>query len=347
MTPHTQSMSRGMVAVASWASNMPSHTLEAMAMSVLEQRGMPPTPQNIQAIKNALEDNPDLLDNVRGMLQHNSGPDGEARFNETRPSPMVFRDQFDDALDTAVDDVGTSTIASSGGATFPAPPVEGVEVKQLLDIVTQLPPEVQNDIMDAIQGGSGEVSGGVGVPPPQGDEEGGPIPIPLAVPGKKGTDVAIRRGVGLPATQGGAGAAQGALPSPQGALPPPPRQLPPPQGALPPPQAALPAPDNPLLAAPTPRPSVADEVGASVVADDAVEVERGAKIKQTTFEGRPAATFRIGKDQIVTPDGKRFAVKSNTGADLVDVRSESLLERIMTFLKANAQELRTVLRSVR
>jgi len=317
---------------------MPSHTLEAAAINVLQQRGVQPTPANVQAIKNALEQNPELLDNVQGSFRQQQRP-GEADRTEST-NPIVFRDQFDTALETAVSgDEGQ--ISSTGGATFPAQAITPVVSEAIGQIAASLPPEEQNKIVDAITGGSGEVSGGLsssgsGSEQSQAEGEGDGFPFFVA-PGAKGAqqgaEVAVREGAGLPTVNPRGGGRTGPGQIAAGAAP---LQL---EG----PQRALAAPDNPARERPSPRRTVTEEVGAGVDAADA----KGAKIKQTTFEGRPAATFRVGKDQIVTPDGERFAVKSQTGTDLVDVREPGLLERIRTFLQANAQELRAVLRAVR
>lgn len=356
MIPRTRSTCRVTVAAASWASNMPNHTLEEIAINILQQRGAQPTPANVQAIKNALEQNPELLDNVQGSFRMQQQPREGDRQDST--NPIVFRDQFDTALDTAVNGgVAQATPGAVGPQGAPpappvdinvgnqaAPPIEGVEVQQLEQIVAALPPEIQNGILDAITGGSTGGGGGGGPLPAPGDE-GSDFPfIPVVGPAGKGTDIAVREGAGLPAVgprgRGvtGPGQIEGGVNPAQ--IEGPRTQLEAPRGAIEGPLTQI---EGPQAQRALPPPSITDDVSAAVDTADA----KGAKIKSTTLGGQPAATFRVGKDQIVTTDGERFAVKSNTGADLVEVRSESLLERIRAFIQANAQEFRAVLRVLR
>jgi len=249
---------------------MPTQQLEALALSVLQQRGMPPTAANLQAVKNALEANPELLNNVQGSFRQQQRP-GEADRTES-VNPIVFRDAFDQALENAIG-VEPATSGAGGAQAAPpvdinagnqpAPPITPVTTEGIQQIVSALPPETQNAVRDAIEGGSvgqGAQPVGGATPSAQVDDDGG-IPIPLVVPGPRrpttGTDVVpVRSG---PPTAGSRGIAQAApgqlsggpnplqIEGPQARVAGPAAQgaLPAPQGALPPPQRALPAPDTP------------------------------------------------------------------------------------------------------
>jgi len=197
--------------------------LEELAMRVLSQRGAPPTPANLQAIKNALEANPQLLDNVQGLLRQQEQTQTREGDVST-PAPVVFRDQFDEALARAVNNgqpIATPEAApvAAGSTTQPAPSIVPVDQLALAETSTAAPnpPPVAPEGLASLPGQVGPLPGDfdaaaqdaatreIGIPPL--------IPVPLAAPRQPGTDV-VPSSSATPRP-----GAQGALPGPQGALP--------------------------------------------------------------------------------------------------------------------------------
>lgn len=238
---------------------MAEHGLAELAMRVLAQRGAPPTPANLQAIKNALEANPQLLDNVQGLLRQQAQTQTREGDVST-PAPVVFRDQFDEALERAVNggqppqpEAGQTSQAAQGSpaeVTHAAPPIVPVDKLALEETSPQAPTAAPVDIQ-----GAAALPGQVGQLPSDFDavaqdaaeREFGIIP-PILIPAPAGRQT----GTDLVSTGGTTArpGAQGALPGPQRALLEQQRALSAPQQALTGPQKQLTEPSKQLTGPP-------------------------------------------------------------------------------------------------
>jgi len=351
---------------------MPNHTLEEVALGVLQQRGMQPTPQNLNAIKAALENNPELLDNVQGSFRQQQRPGEQDRTEST--NPIAFRDQFDTALEAAVNGGGALTdaqAAEQAGVSPPpvdinagnqaAPPIgdvtQGVVVppiqaappipepsSSLADIIgegRELPPTFDAAAQDSA---SREFSGG--------DDRNGLLEAIIAAVAGAGAF-----GIGNKLLNNDADTPQRPAVGPADAV----DQVPTPEKVK-----------NITPAAPVARSttrarpgskgkkkSVAERVSDDVDAVDASEARRrvpsAAKtnnrrqtFKPKEFAGRQGVEFEVNGEKIITTgDGKFATSNAKDGADLFDIREPGLLERIQAFLKGNAKEFQAALRAIR
>lgn len=346
---------------------MPTHTLDEIARNVLLQRGAPGTAANLQAIKNALENNPSLLDQVQGRFRQVRP--GEALDQGVTQTPIVFRDAFDDALERAVaggDVVSPVQTATSAPAGTPAPPIIPVEQQELPSPAPPVVPVQQQALDQGAAAPEAASDGGffdyimslfddTGIPPI-------PLPLPARTPPRSaaGAQVAREARTNVQATP-----QQGRATAPQAAAAPP--RAPGParavagttqrarattvQEAQPsgqrPPVVGEPSPERTAQRAargPQQKPrvrgrsrSVAEDVSAVVDEQDAAS--RPVTHEQTE-SGRTRARVQM--------DGREYIVHDNGVIEYPEgqmfVRQPALIERIRAFLKAHGSKLADAVR---